>query len=120
MPIGRRRKKDDSRVVPAVVLPNLEELDVRVSLTELMQKNTTCEDIGLECLPFLRKVRVGLWCYGVFEDEVEREEAALRHAIEVHPNRPAFRIEFLFKEHAKRYVPSTQVFLGCKFRPIQP
>jgi hypothetical protein len=55
MAISRRRKKGDSRLVPAVVMPKLEELEFIVVVEELIRNNVTCEDLGLEYLLSIRK-----------------------------------------------------------------
>jgi len=57
--IGSKRNKDDCRVVPAVVMPNLEELEFYVNVNELMLNNVVgCDDLGLEYLPSIRRVKV--------------------------------------------------------------
>ncbi|XP_066342400.1 disease resistance protein RGA5-like [Miscanthus floridulus] len=88
--IGRKRKKDDCRVVPAVVvMPNLEELQFSVSVEELMENNVVSfEGLRLDYLPSILRVKVHFWCDGAFKEDVEREEAALRDAIQVHPKFP--------------------------------
>jgi disease resistance protein RPM1 len=105
--IGRKRKKDDCRVVPAVVvMPNLEELLFSVSVEELMENNVVSfEGLGLDYLPSIRRVEVHFWCDGAFKEDVDREEAALRDAIQVHPNRPALKTYHL-GIYEERYVPS--------------
>jgi len=48
--------------------------------------------------PSIRKDKVDMWCEGALEDDVDREEAALRHPLQAHhPNRPALEIHHLCK-----------------------
>lgn len=50
-------------------------------------------DIGLGNLPSLQKVIVWLRSGGAGQQDVEEAEAAVRHAIEVHPNHPKLCIQ---------------------------
>jgi hypothetical protein len=49
-------------------------------------------DLGLGNLLSLQQVRVWLQSVGAGEQEEEEAEAAVRHAIEVHPNHPSLSI----------------------------
>ena len=74
-------------------MPNLEELAFTVGVLELMQNNVvSCEDLGLEYLPSIHKVKVDFLFYGASMHDVGREEAAVRHAIQVPRNRPTLQI----------------------------
>jgi len=87
-------------------MPNLEELQFSVSVEKWMENNVVSfEGLGLDYLPSIRRVKVDFWCDGAFKEDVEREEAALRDAIQVHPNRPALQTLHL-GIYKKRYVPS--------------
>ncbi|XP_039778626.1 uncharacterized protein LOC120645995 [Panicum virgatum] len=88
-------KKDGFRVAAPAVMPNLEVLDFKVQVRGLMHNNRICDNLGLEHLTWLKKVKVRLWCDGSFADDVEKEKAALRHAVEEHPNQPTLEIHFM-------------------------
>jgi disease resistance protein RPM1 len=83
------------------VMPNLQMLEFLVDVRALIRNNGSCDKLGLEYLPLLREVKVELLCRGAFADDVERQEAALRHAIEAHPNGPALQIQFYRKDKMK-------------------
>ncbi|CAO1940482.1 unnamed protein product [Urochloa humidicola] len=51
-----------------------------------------CNNLGLECLPSLRKVEVSVDCKGASADDVEKAEAELRYAAQRHPNGPIIKI----------------------------
>jgi hypothetical protein len=70
------------------VMPNLQVLHFEVVVGALVGKNGSCDKLGLEYLPSLQKVRVELYRFHASADDVKRQKAALRHAIEAHPNRP--------------------------------
>ncbi|TVU06729.1 hypothetical protein EJB05_49957 [Eragrostis curvula] len=62
-------------------------------VSTLSDDNGSCDNLGLECIPSLQKVKVNLWCGGAIPDGVEKAEAALRKVIEVlHPNRPTLEM----------------------------
>jgi disease resistance protein RPM1 len=108
---SRKQRNNCSSVLPAVVMPNLEELEIRVNVEELTKKNIVgCEDLGLQYLPSLQRVKGVFNCPGAYEDEVEREEAALRHAIQVHPNCPALQIKRKWEAYLKRYT-----YVACSY-----
>ncbi|TVU23350.1 hypothetical protein EJB05_25709 [Eragrostis curvula] len=74
------------------VMPNLKMLEFAVYIKKLMDENGSCANLGLECLPSLEKVKVNFRLDEAFPDDVKKEEAALRRAIEVHPNRPTVEV----------------------------
>ncbi|TVU06461.1 hypothetical protein EJB05_49678, partial [Eragrostis curvula] len=75
------------------VMPNLETLEFYAKVSTLSDDNGSCDNLGLECIPSLQKVKVNLWCGGAIPDGVEKAEAALRKAIEVlHPNSPTLEM----------------------------
>jgi hypothetical protein len=49
-------------------------------------------DTGLENLKSLRDVTISFLYGGASEGDAEKAEAAFRHAIEIHPNRPTLQI----------------------------
>ncbi|CAN6374626.1 unnamed protein product [Urochloa humidicola] len=84
MPFGPK-KNDEGRVAPTI-MPSLEFLEFFFFVRALKDCNGDCSNIGLECLAVLQKVTVRIGCQGASVSEVEKAEAALRHAAEVHPN----------------------------------
>ncbi|TVU20181.1 hypothetical protein EJB05_36380 [Eragrostis curvula] len=74
-------------------MPMLETYELDFKVSELKNGEV---DFNFECglgnLPSLRVVKVRLWCEFAHPDEVEEAEAALRHATDVHPNRPVFQL----------------------------
>jgi hypothetical protein len=85
-------------------MPNLQVLHIEVDVRILIRNNGSCDKLGLEYLPSLQHVNELLRCSGAFADDVERQEAALRHAIETHPNGPTLRIKFWARNKTKRSV----------------
>ncbi|TVU41599.1 hypothetical protein EJB05_15131, partial [Eragrostis curvula] len=81
IPFGSRKKNEQCRVVPNV-MPNVELLDFAVPVRALKDGNGTCDNLGLEHLASLRKVRATTNCRGACTAEVEEVEASLRHAVE--------------------------------------
>jgi len=77
-------KKDGFRVAAPAVMPNLEVLDFKVQVRGLMHNNRICDNLGLEHLTSLNKVKVRLWCDCSFTEDLEKEKAALRHAVAAH------------------------------------
>ncbi|KAG2631543.1 hypothetical protein PVAP13_2NG017600, partial [Panicum virgatum] len=79
--------ESSSRSVPPTVMPNLQELAFRVPVRALYKDgNDSCHSLGLHCLPSLRRVTVYVDCEGVSPDDVEKAEAELRNAAQLHPN----------------------------------
>ncbi|XP_034585149.1 disease resistance protein Pik-2 isoform X2 [Setaria viridis] len=91
---GSKAKDEYNRsIAPPPVMPNLQELRSNVSVRALYKDgNGSCSDLGLEYLPSLRSVEIGFHGEGASDDDVEKAEAELRNAAQLHPNRP--RIEF--------------------------
>ncbi|KAL6654403.1 hypothetical protein ACP70R_007868 [Stipagrostis hirtigluma subsp. patula] len=85
------KKKGECRVAPAV-MPNLEEICFLVPVWSLIRNNGSCDNLGLEYLRSLQKVRVNVMCRDAFADDVEKVEAALRFAVGIHPNHPTLEI----------------------------
>ncbi|TKW13260.1 hypothetical protein SEVIR_5G088900v4 [Setaria viridis] len=87
------KMKEEFRVERAI-MPNLKELEFLVPLLSLMHENGNCDNLGLEQLISLNKVTVHLRCESnlpAHEKEIEAE-VALRHAADVHPNRPTLSV----------------------------
>ncbi|TVU23886.1 hypothetical protein EJB05_26272, partial [Eragrostis curvula] len=87
--------KNDCRIPPSAVMPNLEVLLSEIRVRALKDGNGDCANVGLQYLTSLQKVKVRLDCSGASATEVEEAEAALRKATEVHPNRPTLEVEKL-------------------------
>jgi hypothetical protein len=100
------------------VMPSLQVLHFSVFVKHLVRKNGSCDKLGLEYVLSLQDVRVQLRCEGAFADDVERQEAALSHAIEAHHNRPALRFLFWDKDKMKRCVAAHMHCLHIFFSPI--
>ncbi|KAF8645090.1 hypothetical protein HU200_066212 [Digitaria exilis] len=92
-PFGSRTKQQAGcrrsvEAVPPPVMPNLQELDFEVPVRALyMDGNGGCDNLGLEFLPSLAKVYVYVDCTGATADDVEKAEADLRNAAQLHPNK---------------------------------
>ncbi|CAL4990838.1 unnamed protein product [Urochloa decumbens] len=76
-----RTNKEEERITAPTVIPNLQELQFKVDVRKLLKTNASCDNLGLEHLPSLRKVIADFYCRDAFAVEVEKEEAALRHTI---------------------------------------
>ncbi|CAL4982522.1 unnamed protein product [Urochloa decumbens] len=93
--VGRSKTEDESSrsVAPLPVMPNLQGLCLSVPASALYKDgNGGCDNLGLKCLPSLRKVRVILDCDGASADDVEKAEGELRNAAQLHPNGPIIDI----------------------------
>jgi hypothetical protein len=99
------------------IMPSLQMLRFSVYVEYFVRINGSCDKLGLEYLPTLQDVRVVLSCWGAFAEDVERQEAALRHAIEAHPNRPALQIQSYGKDKMKRCV-AAHMHVYTSFFPI--
>ncbi|WVZ49907.1 hypothetical protein U9M48_001226 [Paspalum notatum var. saurae] len=96
---GSKRKQVKCRAARAV-MPNLEALYFQVDVAKLTAcDNGSCDNLGLEYLAFLQKVTVR--CNSLSDEDgagagvvdvVEQQKAALRHAIQVHRNRPTLQL----------------------------
>ncbi|CAO2151520.1 unnamed protein product [Urochloa humidicola] len=92
--VGSRTKDECSRSVPPTVMPNLQELRFEVPVRALYEDGKGIWDnLGLEFLASIHKVRVVVDCKGASADDVGKAEAELRHAAELHPNRPIIDIQ---------------------------
>ncbi|CAM0145568.1 unnamed protein product [Urochloa decumbens] len=101
-----RCKKDSCRVAAPAVMPNLEVLDFKVQVQGLMHDNSICNNLGLEHITSLKKVKVRLCCDGALSEDVEKEKAALRHAVEAHPNQPTIEVQLWKEDRIKRCIPA--------------
>ncbi|CAM0145600.1 unnamed protein product [Urochloa decumbens] len=99
-------KKDGCGVAAPTVMPNLEVLDFKVQVRGLMHDNNICNNLGLEHITSLKKVKVRLWCDGAFSEDVEKEKAALRQAVEAHPNQPTLEVLLWKEDRIKRCIPA--------------
>ncbi|CAN6226832.1 unnamed protein product [Urochloa humidicola] len=85
--VGSKAEDESSRsVAPPPVMPNLQRLLFEVPVGALHKDgNGGCDNLRLECLPSLRNVQVCILCYGATRDDVEKAEAELRLAAQLHP-----------------------------------
>ncbi|KAL6870723.1 hypothetical protein ACP4OV_014571 [Aristida adscensionis] len=81
------RKKDQCRVAPAV-MPNLEELRFKVQVWSMSECKGSYDSLGLEYLTSLQQVEMIFDCHRYSYNAEMETEAALKHAIDTHPNRP--------------------------------
>jgi len=96
--------ESSSRSVPPTVMPNLQHLEFRVPVRALYKDwNGSCHSLGLHCLPSLRSVRVFVDCEGASPDDVEKAEAELRHAAQLHPNSPILDLQKLNENEMIRH-----------------
>ncbi|CAN6226827.1 unnamed protein product [Urochloa humidicola] len=95
--VGSKAEDESSRsVAPPPVMPKLERLRFCVPVRTLYRDgNGGCENLRLECLPSLRKVKVSILCYDATRDDVEKAEAELRHAAQLHPKGPMLELQRL-------------------------
>ncbi|XP_039798033.1 disease resistance protein PIK6-NP-like isoform X1 [Panicum virgatum] len=79
--------ESSNRSVPPTVMPNLQHLAFQVPVRALYKDwNGSCRSLGLHYLPSLRGGTVYVDCVGASPDDVEKAEAELRHAAQLHPN----------------------------------
>ncbi|CAL4990835.1 unnamed protein product [Urochloa decumbens] len=91
--VGSKTEESSRSVAPLPVMPNLQELRFEVPVSAIYKDaNGGCDNLRLECLPSLRRVEVYVDCDGASADDVEKAEAELRHATQLHPNRPIIEI----------------------------
>jgi len=96
--------ESSSRSVPPTVMPNLQDLEFRVPVRALYKDgNGSCRSLGLHCLPSLRGVTVYVDCEGASPDDVEKAEAELRHAAQLHPNSPILDLQKLNEDEMIRH-----------------
>ncbi|KAF8743951.1 hypothetical protein HU200_013493 [Digitaria exilis] len=92
-PFGSRTKQQAGcrrsvEAVPPPVMPNLQYLLFEVPVRALyMDGNGGCDNLGLEFLPPLANVHVIVNCMGATADDVDKAEADLRNAAQLHPNK---------------------------------
>ncbi|KAF8647817.1 hypothetical protein HU200_065178 [Digitaria exilis] len=92
-PFGSRTKQQAGcrrsvEAVPPPVMPNLQYLFFEVPVRALyMDGNGGCDNLGLEFLPSLANVDVIVNCMGATADDVDKAEADLRNAAQLHPNK---------------------------------
>ncbi|CAN6381922.1 unnamed protein product [Urochloa humidicola] len=75
--------------VAPTLMPSAQMLKFRVLVPEFM---CICDSFSLEYFASVRNVSVQLECTGVSTAVVEKAEAALRHAADIHPNRPKLEV----------------------------
>jgi hypothetical protein len=114
---GSRGEHGDCRVAGAgagaVMAPNLEVLHFHVDVNDLTAcRNGSCDNLGLEHLVSLEKVRVGLSCWFADVDAAEKQEAALKHAVQVHPNRPTLKLHSYCEMMQKVVTAGTSYYLA--------
>ncbi|CAN6202986.1 unnamed protein product [Urochloa humidicola] len=82
------------------VMPNLQDLLFNVDRLSMVKCKGNFGNLGLEYLTSLKEVTVYIDCYGCFYELVMEAEAALRHAIDVHPNHPTLTLGLFNEESA--------------------
>lgn len=87
---GSGEKGEECIVRAPSVMRNLRLLHFYVDVEALVRNNGSCDRLGLEYLPSLQNVVVRFTAW--LDDNKRREKGALRHAIEVHPNRPTLNL----------------------------
>ncbi|CAO2142928.1 unnamed protein product [Urochloa humidicola] len=93
---GRSKTEDESSrsVAPLPVMPNLKDLRFEIPVMALYKDGKGgCDNLGLECLPSLRSVKVSVDCEGASADDVEKAEGELRNAAQLHPSGPIIELE---------------------------
>jgi hypothetical protein len=96
--VGSRTKDESSRcsevLLPPAVMRNLQELVFADVPVRALHKdgNGSWANLGLEYITSLHRVGVVVDCAGASADDVQKAEAELRHAAELHPNRPILEI----------------------------
>ncbi|TKW37522.1 hypothetical protein SEVIR_1G052200v4 [Setaria viridis] len=92
---GSKTKDEYNRsIAPPPVMPNLQELSYDVPVRALYKDgNGSCGDVRLSCLPSLLSVKIYVDCEDASADDVEKAEAELRDAVQLHPNRPIISLE---------------------------
>ncbi|CAM0877184.1 unnamed protein product [Alopecurus aequalis] len=75
--------------------PSLECICFHVHVRALKEANFDLDLVSLETLPCLRHVRVEIDCSGSTATEVDEVEAAVRRAVDIHPNRPILVLQRL-------------------------
>ncbi|KAL6595537.1 hypothetical protein ACP70R_047877 [Stipagrostis hirtigluma subsp. patula] len=81
------RKEDECTAAPAV-MPNLQELSFCVHEESMRECKGSYDNLGLEYITSLQKVRVSYECQDTSNAEVMKAEALLKQAIGFHPSHP--------------------------------
>jgi len=68
-------------------------IDYHVHVRELNDIGYALDFTSLGNFPILEKVNASINCEDAMADEVERVEAAMRDAVEAHPNHPVLQVE---------------------------
>ncbi|TVU23894.1 hypothetical protein EJB05_26280, partial [Eragrostis curvula] len=126
IPFGSR--KNDSRVPPYAVMPNLEVLRARIFVRALKDDSGKCGNVELWYLTSLRKLEMLINCEGASSLEVDEAEAALRNATEVHPNHPTLIPEEMSSQVDPNtascgysiYVDTCKCYCSCSTPPSRP
>ncbi|CAO1943303.1 unnamed protein product [Urochloa humidicola] len=93
--LGSISGKDDAARTPHF-MPSLEVLDFWSHKRAVREHRRYCDNLCWEYLPSLREIRIEIQVpLGASDEEVEKMEAALRCAADVHPNRPTLHISHL-------------------------
>ncbi|TVT96845.1 hypothetical protein EJB05_57920, partial [Eragrostis curvula] len=87
------KRRDNCRAAPAI-MANLEELLFFVRVEHIIYMKCSCDNLGLEYLPSLQKVRVFFMTRDTSRNGRKKVKDALTNAVEVHPNRST--IEFCY------------------------
>ncbi|XP_062211497.1 disease resistance protein RGA5-like [Phragmites australis] len=78
-------------------MPRLEYINFSIPVIELNDANIGL-DFGLENLSSLQSVKASIDCVDACPTEVEEAEAALRHAVDIHPNHPTLEARRIYEE----------------------
>ncbi|KAK3120733.1 hypothetical protein QOZ80_9AG0693000 [Eleusine coracana subsp. coracana] len=84
----------DDRVAPAV-MPNLVEIFFYLRVQHMIDRNCSCDNLGLEYLPSLQKVKVLFMTENTDPDGRKKVKDALKNAMEVHPNKPIVDFSYI-------------------------
>ncbi|CAO2142929.1 unnamed protein product [Urochloa humidicola] len=92
--VDSKAEDESSRsVAPPPMMPNLQRLRFSVPVWALYKDgNSGCDNLRLECFPSLRNVEVDILCVGATDDDVEKAEAELRHATQLHRKGPMLEL----------------------------
>ncbi|KAK3119372.1 hypothetical protein QOZ80_9BG0718810 [Eleusine coracana subsp. coracana] len=82
------------RVAPAV-MPNLVEIFFYLRVQHMIDRNCSCDNLGLEYLPSLQKVKVLFMTENTDPDGRKKVKDALKNAMEVHPNKPTVDFSYI-------------------------
>ncbi|CAN6181183.1 unnamed protein product [Urochloa humidicola] len=95
------REKDERRRVPTI-MPNLQELAVKLQSESIMECQGNYGNLGLEYITSLKKVTVSIDCHFCSSEAwVIEAEAGVKHAIDVHPNHPTLTLRRFHDERAQ-------------------